>query len=224
MAVVVKLGEDVVPDFHIPVAVAAHGAVGLAAAVLLPPVIVDLRAGTAGSGAMLPEIVRLAQPENPVRRNPHLPVPDLKSLFVVLIDGRIQAGLIQSHHLGQEFPAPVNGLPLEVIPKREVAQHLKIGAVAGRLADVLNVTGADALLAGTHPAAGRLHLPLEVGLHWRHAGVDQQQRLVILGNQGKAGQAQVPFALKERQKHLPELIDAIGFSVHHNEPPFSSFS
>ena len=36
VAVVVELGEDVVPDLHIPVAVAAHGAAGLAAAVLGP--------------------------------------------------------------------------------------------------------------------------------------------------------------------------------------------
>ncbi len=90
----------------------------------------------------------------------------------------------------------MNGFPLEVVTEGEVAQHLKIGAVTGSLADVLNVAGTDALLAGADPAAGRLHLTLEIGLHGSHAGVDQQQRLVILGNQGKAGQAQVFLGFK----------------------------
>ena len=60
MAVVVKLGEHVVPNFHIPVALAANAAVRLAAAVLLAPVEVDLRAGAAGAGTVLPEVVLFA--------------------------------------------------------------------------------------------------------------------------------------------------------------------
>ncbi|CDB30015.1 uncharacterized protein BN490_01226 [Firmicutes bacterium CAG:137] len=224
VAVVVKLGKDVVPDLHIPVAITAHSTAGLAAAVLLPPVIVDLGAGAAGAGAMLPEVVLFAKPEDPVRRDAHLLVPDLEGLLIVFIDRRVQPALVQAHHLRQELPTPFDGLPLEVIAKREVAQHLKVGSMAGRFADVLNVAGTDAFLAGTHPAAGRLHLSLEIGLHRRHAGIDQQQRLVILGNQRKAGQAQVPLALKERQKHLPKLIHAIGLAIHSNLPPLFLFT
>ena len=44
--------------------------------------------------------------------------------------------------------APCNSFLLEVIAEGEVAQHLKIRAVAGLMADVFNVAGADALLAG----------------------------------------------------------------------------
>ena len=49
VTVVVELGEDVVPDFHVSVAVAAGLAVGRAAAVLLAAVKVNLGAGTAGT-------------------------------------------------------------------------------------------------------------------------------------------------------------------------------
>ena len=42
VAVVVELGEDQVPDLDVAVAVAAHGAIRLSAAVFLAPVIVDL--------------------------------------------------------------------------------------------------------------------------------------------------------------------------------------
>ena len=102
----------------------------------------------------------------------------------------------------------MDGLPLEIIPKGEVAQHLKIGAVAGGMADVLDVAGADALLAGGHAAAGRLLLPGEPGLHGRHAGVDEQQGGVVLGNEGKAGQAQMALGLEKGKEHLAQLVQA----------------
>ena len=98
---------------------------------------------------------------------------------------------------------------LEVVPEGEVAQHLKVGAVAGGVADVLNVAGADALLAGGHPAAGGLLLPGEPGLHGGHARVDQQQAGVVLGDQREAGQAQMALALKKAEKHLPQLVESV---------------
>ena len=214
VAVVVKLGEHVVPHFHVPVAVTAYGAVGLAAAVLLAPVIVNLAAGTAGAGAVLPEVVRLAKPENPLRRDADFLVPDFKGFLIVFIDGGVQPVLFQAHHLGQKFPAPGNGLVLEVIAEGEVAQHLEVGAVTGGLADVVNVAGTDTLLAGADSSSGGLHLALEVGLHGSHTGIDEKQGLVILGNEGKTGQAQVLLGLKEGKEHLTQLVYTIGFFAH----------
>ena len=85
--------------------------------------------------------------------------------------------------------------------------------MAGGLADVLNIAGADALLAGADPLPGRRLVPGKPRLHGRHARVDQQQRRVILGNQREAGQTQVAFCLKEAEEHLSQLIYAIGFHV-----------
>ena len=214
LPVVVELGEHVVPHFHIAVAVAAHGAAGLAAAVLFAPVIVNLAAGTAGAGAMLPEVVLLAETEDPVGGDAHLLVPDVEGLVIVFIDRGIQPVLVQAHHLGQELPAPVDGFPLEVVAKAEVAQHLKIGAVTGGFADVLNVAGTDALLAGADPMTGGLHFPGEVGLHGGHAGVDQQQRSIVLRDQGKAGQPEMALAFKERQEHFPQFVYAVRLLTH----------
>ena len=122
---------------------------------------------------MLPEVITLSvlitvESRNLLRRNTNLLVPDLKGLIVGrggLVageDGGIKAVRINAHPLraGQEFPGKGNGLLFEVIAEGEIAQHLEIGAVAGGLADVLNVAGADALLAGADPAAGRLLLAL----------------------------------------------------------------
>ena len=215
LAVVVKLGEDVVPHLDIAVAVAAHRTGRLAAAVLLAAVIIDLGAGAAGTGAMLPEVVLLAEAEDALRGDADLLVPDLPGLIVVHIDGGIEPVGIQAHPLGrgQELPAPGDGLVLKVVAKGEVAQHLKIGAVAVGLADVLDIAGTDALLAGADPVARGLLLALEIGLHGRHAGVNEQKARIVLGDQREAGQAQMALALKEREKHLPQLVQSVFFHL-----------
>ena len=216
VAVVVELGEDVVPDLHVAVTVAADGAAGFAAAVLFATVVVNFRAGAAGAGTMLPEVVLLAEAENTLGGDAHFLVPNLKGFVVVFVDGGVQPVLVQTDHLGQELPAPCNGLVLEVIAEGEVAQHLKIGAVAGSVADVLNIAGTDALLAGGDPVTGRLLLAGKVGLHGCHAGVDQQQRGIVLGDQGKAGQTQMVFGLKEVQEHFPQLVETVVLGLRHN--------
>ena len=216
VAVVVELAEHVVPDLDIAVAVAAHGAAGLAAAVLRAAVVVDLRAGAAGAGAVLPEVVLLAEAEDLLGGDADLIVPDVPRLVILQIDGGIQPVGLQTHPLraGQELPAPRDGLVLEIVAEGEVAQHLKIGAVAGGLAHVLDIAGADALLAGADAAAGRLLLPLEPGLHRGHARVDEQDGFVVLGYQRKAGQAQMAFCLEELQEQLPQLIQAVIGMAH----------
>ena len=63
MAVIVKLAEYVVPNLDIAVALAAYGTSGFSAAELLASVIVDLRAGAAGAGTVLPEVVLFSKAE-----------------------------------------------------------------------------------------------------------------------------------------------------------------
>ena len=217
LPVVVELGEHDVPHLDIAVAVAAHGAARLATAPLGAPVVVDLGAGAAGAGAVLPEVVLLAELKDPLGGDADLLVPDAEGLvvggggFVAGEHGGVEPVGLQAYPLGggQELPGPVDGVPLEVVAEGEVAQHLKVGAVAGGVADVLDIAGADALLAGGHPVAGRLLLPGEPGLHGRHAAVDEQQGGVVLGDEGEAGQAQMPLCLKEFQEHLAQLVEAV---------------
>ena len=179
---------------------------------------------------MLPEVVLLAELEDALGGDADLLVPDAEGLLIGgsgLItgkDGGVEAVGVQAHPLGagQEFPGPVDGVPLEVVTEGEVAQHLKIGAVAGGVADVLDVAGTDALLAGAHAVTGRLLLAGEEGLHGGHAGVDEEQGRVVLGNQGKAGQAQMPFGLEEGEEHLAQLVYAVLFGCHWFLPPVFS--
>ena len=211
VAVVVELGKHVVPDLDVAVAVAAHGAGRLAAAVFFAPVIIDLGTRAAGACPMLPEIILLAEPEDLLLRNADLLIPDLVGLVVVQIDGRIEPVRIQPHHLGQKLPRPGNGLVLKIIAKGKIAQHLKKSAVTGRLADVLDIAGPDALLAGGNAPAGRNLLSGEIGFQGRHAGIDQQQAVIVMGHQREALHRQVALAFKKFQEHFPELVYAVLF-------------
>ena len=226
VAVVVELGKDVVPDLHIAVTVAADGAAGLAAAEPLAAVIVYLGAGTAGTGAMFPEVVLLAEAEYALGRNAYLLVPDVECLVVVNVNGGVESVGVKADPLGrgEELPAPCDGLVLKVVAEGEVAQHFKISAVAGGLADVLDVAGAYALLAGADAVARRLLLALEIGLHGRHAGVYEQKARVVLRYERKAGKAEMSLALKKAQKHFTKLIYTVFFHFIYPPKYFFSFS
>ena len=92
--------------------------------------------------------------------------------------------------------------PLKIVAKGEVTEHFKVSAVASSLTDILNIAGTDTFLTGADTAAGRLYFTFKIRLHRCHAGVNQQQRGIVLGNERKAGQAQVLLAFKEGKEHL----------------------
>ena len=116
--VAVELGEDQVPDLEMPVAFAVDVAGRFPAARTLPLVVDDLGAGAAGAGLPHhPEIALLAHPDNPLRRDPHLFIPDPERLVVVPIDRDPQSLLRQGHHARQVFPRPGDRLDLEIIPE-----------------------------------------------------------------------------------------------------------
>ena len=225
VAVIVKLGKDVVPDLHIAVAVASGRAVRLAAAVFLAAVKIDLRAGSARTGAVLPEVVLLAEARDALLGDADLVAPDVERLVILFIHRRVEPLGIETDPLRarQKLPRPGDGLVLEIVAEGEVAEHLKIRAVARRLADVFNVTGADALLAGADAVARRFLVALEVGLHRRHAGVDEQQACIVLRDERKARQAQVFLRLEKAQEHLAQFIQTIRFHIIYPPIVFASF-
>ena len=61
VSVIIKLAENIVPDFSITVALTAGFAVRTAAAILFAAVKINLTARTAGTLSMLPEIVFLTK-------------------------------------------------------------------------------------------------------------------------------------------------------------------
>ncbi len=211
VAVVVELGEDEVPDLHVTVAVAADLAGGLAAAVLFSAVIVDLGAGAAGTGAVLPEVVFLAEADHVVFRNADVLRPDVPCLVVIFVDGAVKLVRRDLEDFGEELPGPVDGVILEVVAKGEVAQHLEVGAVACGMTDVVDVRRTNALLTGGHPVAGRRDFSREELLHRRHTGVDEQKALVSVGHERVARQPQVLFTFKELEEAFPQFVQTSPF-------------
>ena len=214
LAVVVELGEYDIPYLAETVAVAAYMAVRLAAAVLLASVIVNLGAGAAGTGAVLPEVIFLAEAVNALGRNSHLIMPDIPGFLVIQVDRRIQAVGIESYHLGQKFPCPRNRFILEIIAEGEIAQHLKEGAVASVLADILNIAGTDALLACGHAVSRRNLLSGKIGLEGRHTGIDDKKTVVIVGYKRKTLHSKMSLALKILEEHSPEFVYAAILHVY----------
>ena len=213
VAHVVELGEDVVPDLHEAVAVAAGAAVGRAAAVLFAAVKIDLGAGSARSGAVFPEVVLLAEPGHVIRRNADLLRPDVKRLVVLHVDGGVEPLCRDLQHIGEKFPRPRDRLMLEVVAEREVAEHFKKRAVARGMSDAFEVRRADTLLAGGDSMARRFDLSGEVFLHRCHAGIDEEQRLVPLRYKRERGEPQMPLGFKEREIFLPQIIDTGPFHM-----------
>ena len=115
VTVVLELCEDVVPDFHETVAVAARLGVIFISHILFAAVIVDFRTRTARTGAVLPEIVFLAELVDTVFRNTDLVSPDCQSFVILEVDRRIQSVRVKAYNVCQEFPCPVDRFSLEIV-------------------------------------------------------------------------------------------------------------
>src|SRR5690606_33284776 len=101
----VELHEDVVPDLHVPVAVAPNGALVAAAADLGTGVPEAPAAGAAGAGVGHgPGVVLLAEAVAPVPGDPLLQVPRVGGRVVVRIARHGEAGLVEAQVFGQNSP------------------------------------------------------------------------------------------------------------------------
>ena len=213
----VELHEDEVPDLQpartvlavVGDAVGALGELGAA-------VVVDLAAGTAGTGlGHAPEVlvvpgVHVAPLRHALGRQADLVAPDGPRLLVIAVGRGGQALAGDAQVLRQELPGPVDGLALEVVAEGPVAQHLEEGVVARRAADLLEVV----VLAGHAQAALRVHGP-RVGallhapedvLELDHAAVGEEQRLVPAGHQAGAGHDLVAAGREEAQEAGADLV------------------
>ena len=150
--------------------------------------------------------------------------PDVGRLVVtgaVLIageDGEGQLVLVQAQVIraGQEFPGPGDGFLLEVIPQGPVAQHFEEGQV-GRITDLLDVAGADALLHVGQAGAGGMGRAHQVGHEGMHAGGGEEDGGVILGDDGGRLDTMMSLGLHEGLEHFAQLR---GGDVLHSGSPF----
>ena len=194
------LHEDEVPELE----VAVLGTEVAVRAVRRPAVDQDLRARPARPGhAHRPVVLLLAQPDDPVVGQPGDLPPEVDRLGVLVVDAGVELVLGQPEpavvdRAGHQLPRELDGAFLEVVAEREVAAHLEEGAVAGGLADVLDVRGAHALLHAHGAVVRRRLLAEEVRLERHHAGVDEQQvRVVQQHRRRRHGVVAVPLEVSD---------------------------
>ena len=145
-----ELHEHEVPDLDEAVAVGVRRA-GRPARNVFAVVEEDFRARAAGSDVPhRPEIVAGGDADDALVRQAGDRLPQTEGLVVVVIDGDGEAVLGQAEVAGQQAPGVLDRVVLEIVAKREVAEHFEERVVAGRIADVVEVvvlaTGAHAFL------------------------------------------------------------------------------
>jgi hypothetical protein len=117
--IAVELHEDQVPELQIPVALAAHLAVGTAAADLFSLVNHDLGTGPARARiAHSPEVVFFTQPDDPIFGQ-NLS-PEMEGLIVIEIDGGPQLVCREAPLTDQEVPSHLDRPFFEIVTEGEI--------------------------------------------------------------------------------------------------------
>ena len=190
--VAVELHEHQVPDFYVAAAVAAEGAVGVAlVGCCRAHVVVDLAAGAAGAGvAHLPEIVFQAHLEDVVfgyaLGNPQIVGFGVARHSAFAIKNRhIEFALVDPKPLrrSNQLPGVGDGVFLEIVAKRKIAQHFEERMMAVGEADVFEVVvfaaGANAFLRSRGAVVVAGFEAEEDVLELVHARVGEEQRWIV---------------------------------------------
>jgi hypothetical protein len=208
------LHEDEVPELEVPLAVAAGRAAGPAAAELLAAVVEELAVGAARARpADGPEVVRASEADDALGRKAD-PLPE-RDGGLVLVEAKLRVAREDAHPqtvpvdaqvLRDELPRVLDRAFLEVLPEREVAEHLEEGQVVAVETHLVDVLGAEALLRGREERRrGRL-LAEEVRHQRLHPGRGQERRAVPARRNQRAGRVTlVPLPLEEGEKAFAEL-------------------
>ena len=184
----IELHEHMVPDLYVAVAVLlgrARRATGNLGAV----VIKDFRAGAAGAGVgHHPEVVAgvlgalvVADAHHALGRQANVVCPDVVGLVVIDVDRGPELVGRQLVHLGQQLPAPLQAVALEVIAKTPVAQHFEHRQVRS-VAHFVDVSSANTLLSIGQTLSRRMLFAQEIGHERVHARCREQHRRVVIGD------------------------------------------
>ena len=214
----VELHENVIPDLDVAIAILFWRA-GWAAPDVLAVIKENLGAWATGAGiAHGPEVVGsvrsalvITDTDHPLSGHADFLGPDVVRLVIGGIDRNPEflLGQLQPFLAGEEFPGEMDGVALEIVAKTEVAEHFEERMVTCGIADVFQVvvlaTGAHALLAGGGAGVGALLQAQEAVLELVHAGVGEQQRGIVVRNQGTGSDTGVPLLFEEAQESFTDF-------------------
>ena len=143
-------------------------------------------------------------------------LPELLGLVVLAENGDVEAVFGQAVVLGDQVPGELDGIGLEVIAEREIAQHFEEGVVAAGVADVFQIVvlaaRAHAFLRGGGARVVALLEAQEDVLELVHAGVGEQQGGIVRGDQRRTAHDAVAAGGEEVEKALSDFVTCHGDS------------
>jgi hypothetical protein len=216
----VELHEDQVPDFD-----KAPAGVARELLVFVPwlgrlrsQIVVNLRTGAAGAGfAHLPEVVLFIEPEDAALRHAGDLLPKQLGLVILAEYREVEAVFGDAVILRDQIPGKRDGVGLEVVSEREVAEHLEERMVPPRVAHVFEVvvfaSRADALLRGRGPCVVALLGAEEHVLELIHSGVGEEQSRIVGRHQGGTAHHPVVSLFEKGKEFLADLVTGHRFIV-----------
>ena len=213
--IAVELHEHKVPDFQIPVTIAAHHTRGPVTPKGRPLIDVDFRAGPTGPGLPhLPKIVLVPESHDPRRGHAHAALPQCKGLIIVLKDRDPQLVRGQAQRLRQIIPAKMDRVLFEIVAEREIAKHFKERMMTTGIPDVFQIImftpGSHAPLNGHGPGIRTPFFSQKHALELVHTRVGEQERRIGLGQQRRAGNHGMVSGTEKIQERLSKLIGGQG--------------
>ena len=206
VSLAVILHEDEVPDFDDLRMVVVHQVTSgnFGTFFSRTEVNMDFRAGTTGTRvAHFPEVVVLVAVEDVVFREELFPVagsfivPFQSFLGASFEDRGIEVGRVDFQHVYQVFPCPADGLLLEIISERPVAQHLEhrmvVGVVSHFFQVVVLAAHAQTLLGVSHTFVLGGVVAKDYVFELVHSGIGKHQGRVIFDHHGSRRYDDVAF-------------------------------
>ena len=129
--------------------------------------------------------------------------PEIVGFVVLLEDRDTQIFRIELEYLGQKLPGPGDRFVLEIIAETKVAHHLKKSTM-GRVPDVVNINGPEALLSRCQRGARRRGASLEIGFERHHPG-NREKKCRVIGDERVRRKAKRPLLLEELQVFLSKF-------------------
>ncbi len=203
------LHENDVPDLDEPIPILIRAA-RRAAPDVVSVIIENLGARPARSGwPHLPKVVGRVDPDDPVVRHANL-APDLMSLVIGVINRCQQTVLVDSKVLGDQLPGKGDRLGLEVIAKREIAEHLEERVVTCGVTHVVEIVVLAArphafLRRGCAAVVSCLKTCEQV-LELHHARVHEHQRRIVPRHQRAGRDNRVALPLEIAQKGRADIV------------------
>ena len=185
--------EDEVPELEEALAARAAGQAAAGAAGLGAPVPEDLGVRPARPRAAdRPEVLGARQRHDPLRRHADL-LPEVDRLLVGAelqlrvagVDGHPDPVPVEAESLAHELGRVLDRALLEVLPEREVAEHLEEGQVVGVEPDLVDVGRPEDLLGGRRQRRRRRLAAEEE----RHLRLHSRARRAASSGRQRAGSA-----------------------------------